>query len=78
MNSNRKSQCDRILALITSYGEFGCPLPEILDLRIANYRARISELRAQRFDIRCETKWVDGIQHSRYKFCGQLAKGNAA
>ena len=67
MNSNRKSQCDRLLALITSYGEFGCPLPEILDLRIANYRARISELREQNYRLDCETEWVDGVRHSKYR-----------
>ena len=67
MNSNRKSQCDRILALITSYGEFGCPLPEIMKLGIASHTRRVSDLRKQQFDIRCETEWVDGVRHSRYR-----------
>jgi hypothetical protein len=42
-------------------------LPEIMDLRIANYRARISELREQGYHIECETEWVNGVRHSKYR-----------
>ena len=78
MSEHRRSQCDRILALITSYGEFGCPLPEIMKLGIACHTKRIHELRQQGHLIECWMTTVDGIRHSLYKYHGQLAKGNAA
>jgi len=42
-------------------------LPEILDLRIANYRARISELRDMGYEIKQEDERVGGRRHSRYQ-----------
>ena len=63
--SDRKTQQDRILALLQS-SEW-VYLPDILDLRIANYRARISELRRQCYVISCETEWVGRTRHSKYR-----------
>lgn len=68
--THRQSQCDRLLALIKSYGSFGCPLPEIMKLGIACHTRRIFELRKQGYNIQCETEWVNGIRHSRYKLTG--------
>jgi hypothetical protein len=65
--SDRLTQQNRILLLLESYGNGWCRLPVILDLRIANYRARISELRQQGHDIQCKTEWVGGIRHSLYR-----------
>lgn len=61
----RNSQCERVLALLKS--KEWITLPEILDLRIANYRARVSELRQEGFDIECELKVMDGEHHTRYR-----------
>ena len=71
--SDSRSQCDRLLALLTSYGEFGCPLPEILNLRIASFTRRMSDLRKLGWRIDCEKTCVDGIYHSRYTLRGPIS-----
>ena len=48
---SRDTQCQRILTLLLGRKGYQVTLPEILDLRIANYRARISELRDRGWDI---------------------------
>ena len=60
----RNTQSERILALLKSKEWVG--LPEILDLRIANYRARISELRNEGYDIQCWKERVNGQTRTRY------------
>ena len=65
---SRDTQCQRILTLLLGRKGYQVTLPEILDLRIANYRARISELRTRGWDIRCEEKQeVAGIRHTAYR-----------
>ena len=63
--SDRKTQQDRILALLQSSEWLS--LPEILDLRIAKYTNRISELRQQGHIIECSTEWVGRTRHSKYR-----------
>jgi hypothetical protein len=55
----------RVLALLMS--REWVSLPDLLDLRIASYTRRISDLRDKGHDIICETEWVDGVRHSRYR-----------
>lgn len=54
----------RVLTLLQS--KEWVTLPEILDLRIASYTRRISELRELGHPIECETEWIGGIRHSKY------------
>jgi Helix-turn-helix domain len=61
----RLSQRARLLRLLLSANEIG--LPEILDLRISQYNARISELRGQGFDIRNRSEHIDGVVHSWFR-----------
>ena len=72
----RRTQADRILSLLKS-SEW-VDLPTILDLRVANYRARISELRKKGFRIECVityVKYQDGTSahRTRYKLLGEPA-----
>lgn len=60
----RRTQADRVLALLRS--KEWVTLPEILDLRIANYRARISELRRRGYWIECYVKQVNGEKRTEY------------
>jgi hypothetical protein len=68
---SHKSQSERLLALLRSYGDFWCPLPEIMKLGIACHTKRVSELRDRGFDILCDTSWVEGVRHSRYKLVSE-------
>lgn len=61
----RNTQSERILALLKS--KEWTTLPEILDLRVANYRARISELRRAGYNIECELTVVNGEHRTRYR-----------
>jgi Helix-turn-helix domain len=56
----RKSQSDRLLELLIT--AHGAPvfLPQILELRISQYGARIRELRDRGFQIENEREWRDG------------------
>lgn len=65
----KKTQQDRVLALLRS--KEWVTLPEILDLRIANYRARISELRAEGYEIHCDETRVNGETHTKYALRGE-------
>jgi hypothetical protein len=65
----RLSQQDRVLNLLRS--KEWITLPEILDLRIANFRGRISELRQAGYAIHCEKQRVNGQLRTRYKLLGE-------
>ena len=68
--SDRATQKARILSLLQSRRMIA--LPELLDLRIANYRARLSELRKDGYDIVCwRENRHDGQVHTRYELKGQ-------
>jgi hypothetical protein len=65
--NNYGTQRDRILRLLTSRVDQWVPLPEILDLQIGQYNARILELRRAGYNI--ENKKMrsqDGICRSWY------------
>lgn len=66
------SQKERILALLKAAGVgVWVPLPAILDLRIAQYNARIRELKSHLLllglTIENRTEWRDGVQHSEFR-----------
>src|SRR3990172_10412360 len=64
---NRQSQRNRIYALLKENEWRRVSLSTILDLRIANYRARISDLRREGHTITCEKqRQDDGSIHSWY------------
>jgi len=67
----RRTQADRILSLLKS-SEW-VDLPTILDLRVANYRARISELRAAGYEIQCTKQRVNGQLRTKYHLSGEPA-----
>src|SRR4029077_3925120 len=50
-NRRRPSQRERLLELLQSHGGAWVPLPEILDLQVAQYGARIFELRRAGYQI---------------------------
>lgn len=62
--NGKLSQRARLLSLLLSDREV--ELPQILDLRIGQYNARINELRGLHFDIRNRTEHVSGVVHSWY------------
>jgi Helix-turn-helix domain len=66
-HNNKNTQRGRILALlmVACCGEVG--LPEILQLGIARYGARIGELRKRGYDIQNRTETVDGEKRSWYR-----------
>jgi len=65
-------QSDRILELLKLREGEWVPLPDILKLGIAQYNARIKELRAdlatQGYKIRNRWEFVDGQKHSWYMY----------
>ena|ERR1035437_6465176 len=60
-------QSEKILTLLRSARGAWVPLPEILALGIAQYNARIFELR-KRFTIENRTETIDGVRHSWFRF----------
>ena len=67
--SDRVTQKARILSLLQSRDMVA--LPDILNLRIANYRARISEMRKEGYEIICWRVTVDGQVRTTYTLKGQ-------
>ena len=61
----KQTQHEKILSLLKSKHEVS--LPEILALGIAQYNARIKELREQGYEIINRTKRVDGVKHSWFR-----------
>jgi hypothetical protein len=62
-----KTQCFRLLRLLIDAHGAWVPLLEILDLGIAQYGARILELRRQGFVIENRCERVDGKRHSWFR-----------
>lgn len=60
-------QAEKILALLRSARGAWVPLPEILALGIAQYNARIFELRKRGLNIENRTQTVDGVRHSWFR-----------
>lgn len=61
------TQQQRILNLLKSRPNEWVPLPQILDLHIAQYGTRIKELRASGHDIKNKTEWIAGEKHSWFR-----------
>jgi hypothetical protein len=56
-----------LIVLLRSYNGGWCPLPKILDLHIAQYNARILELKHKGYDIQNKTEWIKGERHSWFR-----------
>ena len=67
-NTHRPSrQSARILEVLRAACGSWVPLPEILALGIAQYSARILELRRLGFNIENKTEWANGARHSWFR-----------
>lgn len=62
-----QDQCGRILQLLAGANGGWVPLPEILALGVAQYAARVHELRRRGHAIENKTQWVGGVRHSWYR-----------
>ncbi len=62
-----KTQSAAILRLLIEARGAWVPLPEILALGIAQYNARLWELRRLGFVIENKSEAVDGVRHSWYR-----------
>lgn len=63
----RNTQQKKILSLLSSRPYEWVPLPAIIGLGIAQYNARIKELRDSGVRIENKTEWVDGTRHSWFR-----------
>lgn len=64
---NAKTQRARILRLLVDARGGWVPLPELLALGIAQYNARVWELRRLGFTIENRTETMDGQRHSWFR-----------
>lgn len=64
---SRSTQADRLLAFLKEHQGQWVPLPKILGLGIAQYNARIFELRRQGHTIESRTEHHDGSVHSWFR-----------
>ena len=64
----KTSQRDRIRNLFLSLSNQEIPLTDILDLRISQYGRVIHELRGTGMTILNRTKFIDGVNHSWFKY----------
>ncbi len=60
----KQNQAERILELLRERSGEWVPLPAILALGVAQYNARIGELRAAGHNIRNKTQWSGSERHS--------------
>lgn len=68
VSRKRFSQRVRLMWLFADWPDPGwVPLPAILNLRIANYRARISELRKQGQVVELKDEWINGQRKTWYR-----------
>jgi len=66
--SNQTKQKDRLRKFFKERPNTWIPLPEILKLLIAQYNARIFDLRGEGMKIENKTEIVDGQRHSYYRY----------
>lgn len=66
-DNSSKTQRSRILRLLIEAHGAWVPLPDILALGIAQYGARILELRRTGFNIENRTEHIDGARHSWFR-----------
>jgi hypothetical protein len=69
----RKSQSAALLRLLTDAHGSWVPLPKVLALGIAQYNARVFELRRLGFAIENKTERVDGARHSWFRLVNSPA-----
>ena len=80
MTTARSTQRAQVLALLRSAHGGWVPLPTILALGIAQYNARVFELRRSGYQIENRSEVVDGSRHSFFRLVEKpsiLPKGNA-
>jgi hypothetical protein len=65
--TTKKTQRAELLGLLLQANGRWVGLPEILDLKIAQYNSRIHELRKQKFQIESRTEVIDGARHSWFR-----------
>lgn len=76
MKSSHATQRGRILGLLIAARGGWISLPQILELKISQFGARILELRRSGLKIENRTETIDGQRHSWYRLCtgtGQLS-----
>ena len=66
------TQCNRVLAKLREYAPNFCPLPDLMDLRIAALSKRISELRRDGWIIELRDEWTGRERHTAYRLHGRL------
>jgi hypothetical protein len=72
-STQSKTQRATILRLLIDAHGAWVPLPEILALGIAQYNARLWELRRLGFVIENKSESVDGVRHSWYRLVSSPA-----
>ena len=70
--TNARTQRDRLLDLLKAGRGAWIPLPEILALGIAQYSARICELRKLGYRVENRRERVDGVQHTYFRVNGTM------
>lgn len=65
--THRQTQYERILHLLLEADGAEVPLPKILALGIAQYNARIKEIRQAGHNVVNRTERVNGVRHSWYR-----------
>lgn len=72
MLEQRPTQCQRLLSFFTERQGQKIRLPELLDLNISQYNARILELRRQGHVIECGEEIRSGVErHTWYIYRGR-------
>jgi hypothetical protein len=68
----RETQCQRLLNLLREHRGHDVDLPLILNLRIASYTRRLTDLRRKGYDIRCSPyRTRDGELRSAYQLVSE-------
>lgn len=66
----KPDQCARLLAFFQKRAGEWIPLPEILNLHMSQFGARIFQLRRRGYQIENKMETVDGQRHSWYRLSG--------
>jgi hypothetical protein len=64
---SRKSQCERLLALLEVYHPGWVGLPRIMQLGIASHTRIISYLLAAGHSIECQREYIEGSMYTKYR-----------
>ncbi|MCU1286373.1 MAG: hypothetical protein JWO13_2723 [Acidobacteriales bacterium] len=67
MPNGQPTQAQRILSRLNQTPNHWVPLPVILEMGIAQYSARIHELRAEGHNIENRTERIDGVRYSWFR-----------